>query len=101
MSNASLVTRYSSLDDRTYAVARSTAALPALRPFDTPFDRLRGASGRAGSGRTAAWDFPVHLLFVFSLCERKNEQQKEAKVPLCMPTSGHHVSPVDERHRKP
>jgi hypothetical protein len=35
-----------------------------------------------------------HLLFVSSLCERKNEEQKEAKVPLRMTTSGHGVSPV-------
>jgi hypothetical protein len=32
---------------------------------------------------SAAWYFLFHLLFVFSLYERKNEQQKEDKVPLC------------------
>jgi hypothetical protein len=31
----------------------------------------------------AAWYFPFYLFFVFSLCERKNEKQKEDKVPLC------------------
>jgi hypothetical protein len=29
----------------------------------------------------AAWYFPFHLLFVFSLAERKNEQQREDNVP--------------------
>jgi hypothetical protein len=48
------------LTSLTYAVALSNTALPA-----------------------AAWYFPFHLssLFVFSLSERKNEQQKEDKVP--------------------
>ncbi len=58
-------------------VAMSGVALPALRPFDA-----------------AQWYFPFQLLFVFSLCERKNEQQEEDNVPLCMTTSGHRVSPV-------
>jgi hypothetical protein len=31
----------------------------------------------------AARYFPFHLLFVISMAERKNEQQKEDKVPLC------------------
>ena len=57
--------------NRTYAVALSTAVLPA-----------------------AAWYFPFQLLFVFALAERKNEQQKEDNVPLCMTTAGHRVSPV-------
>jgi hypothetical protein len=45
--------------DMSYAVALSNTALPA-----------------------AAWYFPFHLLFDFTLAERKNEQQKD-KVPLC------------------
>jgi len=37
-------------------------------PFGKPFDRLRGASGRA-----AAWYFIIYSFFVFALAERKNE----------------------------
>jgi len=36
-------------------------------PFGRPFDRLRGASGRA-----AEWYF-IFSYFVFTLAERKNE----------------------------
>jgi hypothetical protein len=56
------------VNNTIYAVALSNAALPA-----------------------AAW--PVVR---FSLCERKNEQQKEGKVPLRMTTFGHRVSPVNK-----
>src|SRR6266545_4757978 len=46
-------------------------------PFD-PSTR----SGLASSGRTAAWYVPWYLCFVFALCERKHETQKEDTVPL-------------------
>jgi hypothetical protein len=36
-----------------------------------------------GTPKASAQRNRLHLLFVFSLAERKNEQQKEDKVPLC------------------
>jgi hypothetical protein len=38
---------------------------------------------------------PIAAVVRFSLAERKNEQQKEANVPLCMTTAGHRVRPVN------
>jgi hypothetical protein len=35
----------------------------------------------------AAWYLPFYLCFVFALCERKNETQKEGEVPLRTITS--------------
>jgi hypothetical protein len=42
---------------------------------------------------------PFILFFVFSLAERKNEKQKEDKVPLRTITSGHRVSPIINRRK--
>ncbi len=50
-------------------------------PFSLPFGPST-SSGQAGSRRTAARRFPFYLYFVSSLCERRNEIQKEDKVPL-------------------
>jgi hypothetical protein len=36
----------------------------------------------------AAWNIPFYLFVVFALAERKNDKQKEEKVPLRMITSG-------------
>jgi hypothetical protein len=52
-----------SLNDRTYAVALSNAALPAV----------------------IALVLSILSVFRFSLAERKNEIQKEEKVPLRTP----------------
>jgi hypothetical protein len=41
---------------------------------------------------------PIFSIFRFALCERKNEIQKEDKVPLRTITSGRRVSPVLERY---
>src|SRR6266508_1213866 len=82
--------------DRTCAVTFQTQLCLPFDPSTRPSTSSGGASGQASSGRTAAWYFPLQLLFVFSLAERKNEQQKEDNVPLCMTTSGHRVSPVIE-----
>src|SRR6266511_786268 len=64
---------------RSYAVARSNVALPALRPFDP----LRAGKLRAGKLRMyGSMGLPISSVFVFSLAERKNENRKEDKVPL-------------------
>jgi hypothetical protein len=42
----------------------------------------------------AAWYFYFYLYFVFALAERKNEIQKEEKVPLRKPHVGRHETRV-------
>ena len=58
----------------TYVVALSNTTMPA-----------------------AAWYFLFYLYFVFALAERKNEIQKEGKVPLRTPHVGHRVTRNNDR----
>jgi hypothetical protein len=57
-------------------VSRSNIALPALRHAQDSGSMVR----------------PISSVVLFSLCEGKNEQQKEDNEPLCMLTFGHRVS---------
>src|SRR5262249_5944830 len=59
-----------------YAVALSSAVLPAFRPFDKPFDRLRGDL-RAGTLRVlGSMVLPFLSVFLFSLAERKKKNKR-------------------------
>src|SRR6266508_5884235 len=64
---------------RSYAVARSNVALPALRPFDPSTSSGRASSGQASSGCTAAWDFPFLLFSFFRSASEKTKTEKDRK----------------------
>ncbi len=89
------------------ALRRRLAELEALEAEHRRAEHVQSALYRIADAASAAedmpafyaamhgivgeWYFPTQLLFVFSLAERKNEQQKEDTVPLCMTTSGHRL----------
>src|SRR6266508_318381 len=56
-------------------------------PFACPLRQAQDVAS-TGSGEPAARYLLFCLYFVFSLCERKNEIQKEDRVPLRKITSG-------------
>jgi len=69
------------VNDTSYAVALSHAALPTVARY-----------------------VPFYLYVVFALCEGKSHMYTDGKVPLRMTTCGHRASRVNElclKHREP
>jgi hypothetical protein len=63
-----------------------------VRHWLTRLTRSRFGTGLACGSMV----LPFYLYLVFALYERKNQIQKEGKVPLRKPRVEHHVSPVIE-----